>query len=75
VDDVAALIHSLWYPELTTKSHKSAIPGSISSVTSTQRSVEDGSVSSNKSLASPRRGAVVESDPDSEEEVDEQYVT
>jgi CRP-like cAMP-binding protein len=75
VNDVAALIHSLWYPELTTKSHKSASPGSISSVTSTQRSVEDSSVSSNKSLASPRRGAVVESDPDSEEEVDEQDLT
>lgn len=74
VNEIAALIHSLWYPELTNKAHKSTGPSTTSSVHSVRSATSDeGTIGSDKTLASPRRH-VVEEDLDSEEEVDEQYV-
>eukprot|EP00029_Vermamoeba_vermiformis_P006419 TRINITY_DN2511_c0_g1_i1.p1 TRINITY_DN2511_c0_g1~~TRINITY_DN2511_c0_g1_i1.p1 ORF type:complete len:807 (+),score=231.66 TRINITY_DN2511_c0_g1_i1:46-2466(+) len=72
VNEIAALIHSLWYPELTNKAHKSTGPSTTSSVRSATS--DEGTIGSDKTLASPRRH-VVEEDLDSEEEIDEQDLT
>ncbi len=72
---MAALIHSLWYPELTTKAHKTTGPATTSSVASVRSpSSDENAIGSDKSLSSPRRN-VVEDDLDSEEEIDDQYAS